>query len=322
MNSPLSLFSKIHVVSVFFLIFMGALVKSHEAGLSVPDWPTSYGENMFTFPPSKWIGGIVYEHVHRLIASGVGLLTLILTLWVAIVETRRSTKIIAFGLLALVVVQGALGGLTVLYGLPDIVSVAHGVLAQTFLLVSTVLAYLLSAEFVKSSPRDVSLKPGIISIVLIYLQLILGAFMRHAEAGLAILDFPKMAGSWIPSLSSETLKNINEIRSAQQLALVTENQVLLHLLHRAGAVIVVLGVLYVAWWLFVRAKKANDAKLKDAALMVMVTVAAQFLLGAITIWTQRQPWIASLHVFFGAFLLFSAVLLTLRLWRKASYSNG
>jgi cytochrome c oxidase assembly protein subunit 15 len=322
MNSPLALFSKIHVLSVFFLILMGALVKSHEAGLSVPDWPTSYGENMFTFPPSKWIGGIVYEHVHRLIASGVGLLTLILTLWVAVVETRRSVKIIAFSLLALVVIQGVLGGLTVLYGLPDIVSVAHGVLAQTFLLVSTVLAYMLSKEFATSAPRNTSLKPGINSIILIYIQLILGAFMRHAEAGLAIMDFPKMAGSWLPSLSPETLKNINEARVAQHLALVTENQVLLNLLHRAGAVIVVLGVLHVASSLFVQAKRYGDTKLKSAALMIMVTVAAQFILGATTIWTERQPWVASLHVFFGAFLLFSATLLTLRLWRKANYSNS
>src|SRR5262249_58242123 len=71
------------------LLMAGSLVTSTGSGLSVPDWPTSYGWNMFTFPPSMWVGGIFYEHGHRLIASTVGLLTIVLTLWVWRVERRR-----------------------------------------------------------------------------------------------------------------------------------------------------------------------------------------------------------------------------------------
>lgn len=315
MNPRLSLFSKIHVASVLFLIFMGALVKSHEAGLSVPDWPTSYGENMFTFSPSKWIGGIFYEHVHRLIASGVGLLTLILTVWVGVVESRRGVRAIAFALLGLVVLQGLLGGLTVIYGLPDIVSVAHGVLAQTFLLVSALLCYLLSAEYAGSVPRGGSLARGLICVALVYLQLILGAFMRHGEAGLAIMDFPTMAGSWLPSLSDETLKFINESRLAHELSLVTSHQVLLHLLHRAGAVIAFIGII---WATIPSIRCVEDRKLKIAVHLVAGVVLIQFILGATIIWTGRQPWVASAHVLCGALLLLTSTVFTLRLWRRSS----
>ena len=75
--------------ATLLLVFAGGLVTSTESGLSVPDWPTTYGQNMFTFPVSKWVGGIRYEHVHRLIASGVGLLTVALAVWLARREPRR-----------------------------------------------------------------------------------------------------------------------------------------------------------------------------------------------------------------------------------------
>src|SRR5436305_7836868 len=65
----------------FPLIFMGGLVTSHHAGMSVPDWPNSYGYNMFLFPPNQWVGGILYEHTHRLMATVVGFLSVVLTLW-------------------------------------------------------------------------------------------------------------------------------------------------------------------------------------------------------------------------------------------------
>src|SRR5271155_2291149 len=73
----------------FVLVWMGGLVTSNGAGLSVPDWPNTYGYNMFFFPPSKWIGGIFYEHTHRLVASGVGFLTTILALWLFGRKARR-----------------------------------------------------------------------------------------------------------------------------------------------------------------------------------------------------------------------------------------
>ena len=80
-NRWLHRFAVLTALATLGLIGIGGLVTSHEAGMSVPDWPNSYGYNMFLFPPSKWIGGILYEHTHRLLASTVGLLIVALTRW-------------------------------------------------------------------------------------------------------------------------------------------------------------------------------------------------------------------------------------------------
>ena len=99
----------------FLLIFVGALVKSTEAGLSVPDWPTTFGENMFLFPLSSMVGGILYEHSHRLIASFVGFCILINTILIQLSNHQKYVKILTLIALFAVIIQGILGGLTVLY---------------------------------------------------------------------------------------------------------------------------------------------------------------------------------------------------------------
>ena len=114
------------------LLLAGSLVTSTGSGLSVPDWPNSYGWNMFTFPPSMWVGGILYEHGHRLVASGVGMLTVILAAWLWLREPRRWVKRLGLVALGAVIAQGALGGLTVLFFLPPAVSTAHAGLAELF----------------------------------------------------------------------------------------------------------------------------------------------------------------------------------------------
>src|SRR5262249_37053908 len=114
------------------LILAGSFVTSAGSGLPVPAWPTTYGWNMFTFPPSKMVGGIFYEHGHRLIASGVGMLTIALTVWLWLTEPRRWLRWLGVGALAAVVAQGVLGGLTVLFFLPASVSTAHAGLAEIF----------------------------------------------------------------------------------------------------------------------------------------------------------------------------------------------
>src|SRR5437773_12375234 len=111
------------------LVRAGSLVTSTGSGLSVPDWPTSYGWSMFTFPPSKWVGGIFYEHGHRLIASTVGFLTIVLTVWLWRAESRRWLKRLGLVALGAVIAQGVLGGLTVLLFLPAAISTAHAALA-------------------------------------------------------------------------------------------------------------------------------------------------------------------------------------------------
>src|ERR1700758_3307222 len=114
------------------LLLAGSLVTSTNSGLAVPDWPTTYGWNMFTFPPSKWVGGILYEHGHRLIASTVGFLTVVLAAWLWRAERRRWMKMLGLAALVAVVLQGVLGGLTVLFFLPAAISTAHAGLAEIF----------------------------------------------------------------------------------------------------------------------------------------------------------------------------------------------
>src|SRR5437016_5907679 len=111
------------------LIFVGGLVTSTESGLSVPDWPTTYGWNMFAFPFSKWVGGIFYEHSHRLLASFVGFLTVILAGWTWFKESRAWVRWLAVGALGTVIMQGVIGGLTVIFFLPPAVSTAYACLA-------------------------------------------------------------------------------------------------------------------------------------------------------------------------------------------------
>src|SRR6476646_6654250 len=123
-------FAKFLPACTILLILAGSLVTSHDAGLSVPDWPTSYGWNMFTFPPSMWVANIFYEHGHRLIASSVGFLTIILAVWLWLKEPRRWVRWLGVTALGTVIAQGLLGGLTVLFFLPAAISTAHAGLAE------------------------------------------------------------------------------------------------------------------------------------------------------------------------------------------------
>jgi cytochrome c oxidase assembly protein subunit 15 len=109
-----------------FLIFVGGLVTSTDSGLAVPDWPLSYG---MLFPPM--VGGIFYEHGHRMAAAFVGFLTVILAIWTCVKEDRSWVRWLSLTALAAVVLQGILGGLTVLYLLPASISMTHACLAQT-----------------------------------------------------------------------------------------------------------------------------------------------------------------------------------------------
>src|SRR5919106_678568 len=126
----LHLFAVLVAVSTAVLIFAGGMVTSTGSGLSVPDWPNTYGWFMFTFPVDKWVGGIYYEHGHRLIASTVGFLILVLAFWLWKAEPRRWVRRLGYTALAAVITQGILGGITVLWFLPDPISISHAGLAQ------------------------------------------------------------------------------------------------------------------------------------------------------------------------------------------------
>ena len=136
------------------LVLAGSLVTSTGSGLSVPDWPTTYGWNMFTFPPSKWVGGILYEHGHRLIASTVGFLTIVLAAWLWPQEPRRWMRWLGVAALGAVIAQGVLGGLTVLFFLPAAVSTAHAGLAEIFFCMTVAIALFTSPRWIAGYGRD------------------------------------------------------------------------------------------------------------------------------------------------------------------------
>ncbi len=166
-------------VSVFILLMAGGAVTSHEAGLAVPDWPLSYG--MF-FPPM--VGNIFWEHGHRMIAGFVALLTLLTAVLVQKREPRPWLRRLAWISFAVVILQALLGGMTVLMLLPPPVSIAHACLGQTFFCLTIALAYYLSPASGRSHfSEDAGVRKlrrlSLITFVLIYLQLILGAVVRH-----------------------------------------------------------------------------------------------------------------------------------------------
>jgi cytochrome c oxidase assembly protein subunit 15 len=170
-------------VVTFFVIIAGALVTSEDAGLSVPDWPTSYG-HFVRLPP--WVGGIVFEHSHRMIAFFTGTCTLVIAVWTLVVERRRWMKILGLGALATIILQGILGGVTVLHFLPPAVSTAHAAIAQTFFCIAVAIAVFTGRRWVEESPRLVvdNGHPKLLvlcfySIFILYVQLILGAMFRH-----------------------------------------------------------------------------------------------------------------------------------------------
>ena len=161
-------------------------MTSTGSGLAIPDWPLSYGT---LFPPL--VGGVFYEHGHRMVATLVGFLTLCLVVWLAVKEERRWVRRLGFYALACVIVQGLLGGLTVLFLLPSVLSISHAVLAQSFFVLTLFIAYSQSSERESMQEQAKEAAPAVLKLslllsLLVYVQLILGALMRHTGFGLAI----------------------------------------------------------------------------------------------------------------------------------------
>jgi heme a synthase len=287
-------FSKFLVACTVLLILAGSLVTSHDAGLSVPDWPTSYGWNMFTFPPSMWVANIFYEHGHRLIASSVGFLTIIMAVWLWLKEPRRWVKWLGVIALGTVIAQGLLGGLTVLFFLPAAISTAHASLAEIFFCLTVAIALFTSPGW--STTRiadDTRLRQlATTTTVVVFTQILIGATMRHTGAGLAIPDFPWMFGHLVPDH--------------------WDPKIAVHFAHRVGALVVTLLVISSA--AYVRTHHRAQPALTRPAALVVALVAMQVTLGALTVLSGRDPWINSVHVVCGALVLTTSLVLTLRSW--------
>ncbi len=179
----LNFYAKIVAAATFILIIAGGLVTSTNSGLSVPDWPLSYGQ---FFPPM--VGGVRFEHTHRMIAGIVGILTLILAGLFIKFEKRNWVKIMSAAAFLTVVLQAVLGGLTVIYLLPDALSVFHACLGQTFFCLIICLVFFTSREWHESkaifSEEAASIhRLLIITVSFVYVQLIAGAVVRHTGGG-------------------------------------------------------------------------------------------------------------------------------------------
>jgi len=277
-------------VATFALIIAGALVTSNDAGLSVPDWPTSYG-SYYKLPP--WTGGIIYEHSHRMIAEVTGALTIAITVWTWFADRRRWMKALALGALGTIIFQGILGGLTVLHFLPPLVSSAHAAVGQTFFCIACAIALFTGRRWVRDGsaeegfPRENELQGpnlralALLSICAMYLQLFFGAMFRHHGMG------------WLPHIVNAPL------------------------------------VALLLTWTAIRAlsQYPRVAAIRRPAIAILFLVMIQLCLGFLAFLTRvewgkdaAQPEMAMVistvaHLAVGALLLASTVIFAIQVWR-------
>lgn len=303
-------------ILTFVLICSGGLVTSKGVGMAVPDWPTTYGYNMFAFPLSRWVGGVFYEHTHRLFASGIGLLTVILGVMTFFLEKRGWVRRLALVLMIGVILQGVLGGLRVtLY--KDNIGIFHAIVAQTFFALLLIFCAVTSRSFVKGKwagdePAAKLRFLALTGVLLTYFQLIVAATMRHAHLGLSIPDFPTAYGNFLPDLSEKAMTTINAARMAQAMMPTTATQIELQLLHRGGALLL-MGVVLL---LMIRARELLSEKhwVHRWSLVWGILLVLQAALGAWTIWSNKAADVATAHMALGALMLGGSILLTFRLF--------
>jgi cytochrome c oxidase assembly protein subunit 15 len=311
----------VHGLAVFtvgatlLMLCLGGLVTSHNVGMAVPDWPNSFGYNMFLLPVQDWVGGVFYEHSHRLWGTGIGLLTTLLALGLAWTDERQWVRSLGLIALALVVVQGLLGGFRVTENSPFLAWV-HGVMAQVFFVLVAFVALATSPWWQKEAngwqPVSVDRRwigPLALAVALVFVQLLLGAAMRHAQLGLAIRDFPLAYGQVFPTLDADSIHRYNQARLlAGEKADTDATQILLQLAHRFNAVMVFLAIAWCADRI-VRRRPFAPSAIRRGAWMWLGLVSLQFVLGAWTVWSNKAADIASMHVAVGALTLVTGILL-------------
>ena len=175
--------------ATFLLIVIGGIVTSTESGLAVPDWPTTFGYNMFLYPLSEMVGGILYEHSHRLMGSLVGLLTVGLFIFLLVRDSRKWLKWLGLAALVAVIVQGVLGGLRVTQ-INRNFAIVHACLAQAFFALLCGIAWFTSRDWWQDKNESLVASAeklrrlSLITTCLIYVQLIFGAILRHTGSRL------------------------------------------------------------------------------------------------------------------------------------------
>jgi len=292
-------FAWIVAAAAWFLIGVGSLVTTTGSGLSIPDWPLAYGRPV----PPHWEGGIAFEYTHRVIAGIVFIMMTTLFIWTWRSVPARQVRYWALGTWGLLVVQAVLGGITVLYELPLPISVAHAGLAQATLAAMVSLAVKLtpvtSAGETSVSARGRRLSPWAFGLIgVLYLQILIGAVVRHMGAGLAVPDFPLAYGHlWPPA----------EWFQVPYLA----PKIWIHMIHRGGALLV--GIAIHAVGIPAIRRFRNVRAIAGAARILMYGWALQIILGGWLIWWTRHWLPTTLHVMAGALLLATGTFLALRL---------
>lgn len=309
--------------TTFVLIVWGGEVTSQDAGMSVPDAPTTYEHNLFMFPPSQWVGGIFWEHTHRLLGSFVGLLAIIMC-WALLLTQKGRNWLRWMGvvLLAAVIAQGLMGIWRVTLN-NDYWAIAHGVFGQIVLCLAVLVTAALGRIWLQqpSTVRKADLpavrrakRAAVFLLVAVFVQLTLGATTRHTDAGLAIPDFPTNFGGVIPPFTQdgidEAMARTVPYDHPAAVKPYTPTDVMHHFSHRVWALVVCGAALLFA----ARVVKVADgrAALTAPTLMLILLLVVQIALGASVIWSERTPWLATSHQAVGAVLLALATLLVIR----------
>ena len=355
-------FAALVALATLGLVCIGGLVTSKGVGMSVPDWPTSFGYSMFALPISMWMtGGVFHEHTHRVWASGVGLLVVFLARWTAGSGSRKILARVGFAevlagvilmrvnpllkgeahfllgiggvVLAaaavgwknapasrlavrlawaafwLVQIQGSLGGLRVVLDSwaiggttgGTVFGMIHGCLGQVFLVLTTCLAVSLSGWYPRWTRSATDLRGShwvFLATTLVFGQLILGLWMRHQHAGLAIPDLPLAYGQWWPKTDTESL--VRYAGRREGVDSITALQIHMHMFHRINAVLAVLAICMTFG--FAR-KQPQGHPVRALGTAWLCLVAVQFALGLFTVLTDRAADIATAHVAVGSLTL-------------------
>src|SRR6266852_1996508 len=284
-------FAVLTACATFFLIFVGGLVTSTGSALAVPDWPLPFGKLI-----PAWEGGIRFEFGHRLAAGAVVILTLLLMAWAWRAEPRRWVRQLVFVAFGLIIMQAILGGITVLLELPLAIAVAHAATAQALFCLMVSIAIFTNphwetAPHIDEAPAKIALPTlAAATTAIIYVQILIGAVMRHMSAGLVIPDFPLSFGQLVPPFFNE--------------------YVAINFAHRCGAVVVTAMVL----WTVARVIRTHRevAALRRPVLGLFLLLVLQICLGALTIWSSRSVLPTTSHVAIGAAVLATSLTLTLR----------
>lgn len=304
----LAWFCLLAMVWATFLLYAGAYTTSIQAGMAFLDWPLSNS----SINPDGWLSDpeMRAEHSHRLLGTKLGLLAIGLVIWTQLREARKPVRLLAWALLILIISQGVLGGLRVLLDQLNI-GTDHNLIAQTFavlhacgaqIVICTLatLAIVCSKRWIETAPQPHSpeivniRRVGYLAFGIVFIQILIGAVMRHSGAGLAIATFP---------LASE-----GSVLPAQWNYYTT-----VHWLHRLGAVIASVALIWLAIRIFRNVTARSTLRLPTLAMLLLLLI--QVLLGAATIWTYKNPVMASTHMLVGAILLAVVWLLTFSTYR-------